>query len=252
MSVLVKVDVLAPMPKMHKAAAVRFGRLRQIVFDGCGFDFLAKCGEIFRPAGFVSRKDGVANRSWHKTGRAFDYDQTCPDLVIVANQIGNKQFFRTHLVCRDQAGKQGVKRSLRDYRGGSVNAYVFDFTGAAEMQGFKRIPAWQGWQTYYNRREFWHYQFDEGLTWAAAMSQLSDSPNDEQRTTIGLNDRDQNTGGQVTQIQIALIKAGVFEPAGVDGIFGAKTRNAVAAFQRLKGLVPDGLVGPRTRAALGL
>ena len=43
---------------------------------------------------------------------------------------------------------------------------------AAESNGFHRIPAWTGWQKHYNRREFWHYQFDEGLTWEAAMKQL--------------------------------------------------------------------------------
>jgi len=35
---------------------------------------------------------------------------------------------------------------------------------------------WTGWQ-HYNRRQFWHYQFDEGLTWQAAMEQITDSKN---------------------------------------------------------------------------
>ena len=38
----------------------------------------------------------------------------------------------------------------------------------------------------------------------------------------------------------------------VDGIFGQLTRNAVIAFQRQAGLSPDGIVGPLTRAALGM
>jgi peptidoglycan hydrolase-like protein with peptidoglycan-binding domain len=36
----------------------------------------------------------------------------------------------------------------------------------------------------------------------------------------------------------------------VDGVFGAKTEAAVRAFQRDHGLVPDGIVGPETWAAL--
>ncbi len=36
-----------------------------------------------------------------------------------------------------------------------------------------------------------------------------------------------------------------------DGIFGTGTRNAVIVFQRSKGLVADGIVGPRTWVALG-
>ena len=38
----------------------------------------------------------------------------------------------------------------------------------------------------------------------------------------------------------------------VDGIFGSLTRSAVVAFQRQAGLASDGIVGPRTRAALGM
>jgi hypothetical protein len=40
--------------------------------------------------------------------------------------------------------------------------------------------------------------------------------------------------------------------AGIDGIFGAGTEAAVRAFQRTRGMVPDGIVGPKTWAALDL
>lgn len=50
-------------------------------------------------------------------------------------------------------------------------------------------------------------------------------------------------------IQEAL-KALGFDPGPLDGIPGAATRGAVMQFQAASGLVVDGLVGPRTRAAL--
>ena len=55
----------------------------------------------------------------------------------------------------------------------------------------------------------------------------------------------------VRNIQRALVDAGI-DPGGVDGIYGPKTTAAVAAFQRVKGLVVDGEVGPQTAAALNI
>ena len=197
-SMLVKISAAAPTPMMHRIAAEAFERLRREVREGCGFDFLAKLGDALRPANFVSSKDGVADRSWHKTGRAFDYDQTCPRLILVSEPLSGKQYFRAYLLCADQSGRLEVKKTLRDYRGGSASGYVFDLTAAAERLGFKRIPAWSGWQRNYIRREFWHHQLDEGLTWSAAMAQLrnADIPVRSSKV-IGLNDR----GPEVKKIQ---------------------------------------------------
>ena len=240
-NILVKISAAAPTPMMHRTAAEAFERLRRIVRDGAGFDFLAKLGDALRPANFVSDKDGVANRSWHKTGRAFDYDQTSSQLVLVSEPRAGKQYFRTYLVCTDQTGKLGVKRSLRDIRGGSVNAYVFDFTAAAEKLGFKRIPAWNGWQRNYNRREFWHYQFDEGLTWAEAMAELEIAAKPKGKT-YGVNDR----GPQVRRIQKRLYELGFLPKEEIDGDFGEKTLKAVKAFQTTQQIEVDGLVGDTT------
>lgn len=252
MGVLVKISAAAPTPQLHRTAAKAFERLREIVRDGAGFDFLARLGDALRPANFVSKKDGVANRSWHKTGRAFDYDQTSSKLVLVSEPRNGKQYFRTWLVCADQTGKFGVKRSLVDYRGGNCNAYVFDFTAAAEAQGFKRIPAWNGWRTRYNRREFWHYQLDEGLTWAAAMEQLrsgvGENAGEVPSKTFGRNDR----GPVVKQIQERLNELGLLPVNEIDAVYGAITFGAIKMFQKQNGLDADGLAGPNTLAALGI
>lgn len=58
-----------------------------------------------------------------------------------------------------------------------------------------------------------------------------------------------HSGEDVRQLQLLLRSAG-FDPSGADGVFGAKTEDAVKAFQRARGLVADGLAGPLTVAAL--
>ena len=55
---------------------------------------------------------------------------------------------------------------------------------------------------------------------------------------------------EVREIQ-ALLAAKGFDPGPADGIFGPRTTAAVIGFQEHAGLVPDGVVGPLTRQALG-
>lgn len=43
-----------------------------------------------------------------------------------------------------------------------------------------------------------------------------------------------------------------FDPGPIDGIFGPLTETAVREFQRSKGLTVDGIIGPRTWAAMGV
>lgn len=52
------------------------------------------------------------------------------------------------------------------------------------------------------------------------------------------------------EIQTALKNAG-FDPGSLDGKIGPRTRQAIKDFQKSKGLVPDGAVGPKTWASLG-
>lgn len=58
-----------------------------------------------------------------------------------------------------------------------------------------------------------------------------------------------NRGALVDFLQTALLRAG-YAPGPADGVFGPRTQNAVIAFQRDRGLRPDGVVGPVTEQAL--
>ena len=58
-----------------------------------------------------------------------------------------------------------------------------------------------------------------------------------------------SSGPDVLTLQSTLKQLG-FDPSGVDGAFGPGTEAAVIAFQKAKGLTPDGVCGPNTMAAL--
>ena len=58
-------------------------------------------------------------------------------------------------------------------------------------------------------------------------------------------------GAEVEELQRELAAAG-FGPGPVDGIFGPRTRGAVARLQEYCGLAVTGSAGQATRQALGL
>ena len=60
-----------------------------------------------------------------------------------------------------------------------------------------------------------------------------------------------SSGKDVERLQKRLQKLG-FPPGNIDGDFGPGTEAALIAYQRSKGLLADGVAGPRTLKALGL
>lgn len=54
---------------------------------------------------------------------------------------------------------------------------------------------------------------------------------------------------ETLSVQTALSRLG-YAPGPIDGAWGAKTKGAVVSFQAAKGLTSDGVVGPKTIAAL--
>jgi GH24 family phage-related lysozyme (muramidase)/O-acetyl-ADP-ribose deacetylase (regulator of RNase III) len=58
-----------------------------------------------------------------------------------------------------------------------------------------------------------------------------------------------SAGSRVKSLQQKLKEHG-FDPKWIDGIFGSRTKSALIAFQKNKGLTADGIAGPATMAAL--
>ena len=158
-SVLCYENVDATLPYLRCGTpAKHFQALRQVVVDGAGFDFLAKCGDMMRPRNAISSKMGVAFRSMHKSGEAFDYNKEDPRVLLVREYKAGQLYWRTYLRCDKQDGTLGVEARLHTDNVGFVSAYVFDFTAAAESLGWERISAQPGWTDEPSNKEFWHYQ----------------------------------------------------------------------------------------------
>lgn len=67
---------------------------------------------------------------------------------------------------------------------------------------------------------------------------------------LGLAPEALASSARVAALQVGL-RAHGFDPGPVDGVRGRNTHSALVRFQRAKGLVPDGRLGPATRRALG-
>lgn len=89
------------------------------------------------------------------------------------------------------------------------------------------------------------------LTVAVLFVFLSAVSSWQQSQTTEVLSRSGSTGSEVTQIQTKLKNQGYYK-GNVDGIYGAKTKTAVTAFQKKKGLTADGVAGSATLRALGV
>lgn len=171
-------DVAVGMPFLRKGVpADSFRALRAKVKSDVGFDFLNEFGDMMRAKNFKppAGKLGVATKSRHQCGDAFDYNQSSPQLAVVREDVGDRTYFRTYLKCSAQDGSQGVKRTVTTYSGKKVTGFLYDFTEVAGSFGWHRIPAHNGWKTTgngYNKMEFWHYQNTEGKSWEDVMKFL--------------------------------------------------------------------------------
>lgn len=84
-----------------------------------------------------------------------------------------------------------------------------------------------------------------GRSTKAAIAGHSVDPGDSEILSLG------SRGGEVRTLQVALGDAG-FDAGTADGIFGPMTLGAVVSYQKYHKLWVDGLVGPRTKASLGI
>jgi hypothetical protein len=190
-----RVAVDAPDPSLRCGSPVKlYEKLRQHIIATAGFDFLAKCGDMKRHEKAKSSKRGVANDSKHKIGLAFDYNQEDARVLIVREDVAGLTYWRTYLRCERQDGTCGVRADVDTDNAGRVSAYLFDFTAAAESFGWERIPAQEGWEYSWKKKEFWHYQLKSSV------------PEGAEAITAADQAHGQNEGTSAVAIPIQLLK----------------------------------------------
>jgi murein L,D-transpeptidase YcbB/YkuD len=103
------------------------------------------------------------------------------------------------------------------------------------------------WGAGFPREDAMHFELsDQKIRELHAAGVFEDAPTELPPPSLSLGDR----GRQVKKLQEKLNEHGANLEA--DGEFGRNTLAAVMAFQAANGLTVDGVVGPRTRRALGL
>jgi len=119
-----------------------------------------------------TEKVGASRHSLHYTGRAIDICQAYgnpPDrrYYPVEEPSGGKTWWRVYCKTGRQDGSQGTeikKRTLRaTFSAGQEyipSGYYLDLTELIQSTGeFQRIHAQANWNSAYNKREWWHFQY---------------------------------------------------------------------------------------------
>ena len=258
-------NVKVGLPFLRKGApATMFAVLRKKVIREAGFDFLSVFGDIMRPRSLHTTKPGVADKSRHKCGDAFDYNQGDKRLALVKEPRGDRMYWRTYLLCPTQDGSQGEphvisQESIQTPAPGTKPKFFYDFTSAAEALGWQRIRAQKGFEKVGTKKEFWHYQLTEGYTFDEAIELLYGDPTKVKvqpefpSLKPGDHDDDQqvNVRRDVRQVQAQLYLLKFLAPLQeVDGGYGPNTEVAVKAFQKKFGLPVSGIADEQTRRML--
>lgn len=156
-------------------------------------------------------------------------------LVISAYRTLEKQRYLWELY-------QSGRGNLAAYPGTSNHGWglAVDLASPYMRQIVNAIGAKYGWSKSWSDApsEWWHIKYRPGV-W-----------NGRTQSDGGLPVRYGDTGRLVKNAQVWLRRGGYLPKGNITGRFGPLTRAAVRRFQRHVHLAPDGVVGPKTYAAL--
>jgi hypothetical protein len=148
-----------------------------LLADSKGATLRGEYGDSARPVRPTS-KEGTSRYSFHYAGRAVDISQDFTKSAnhryfVVSDPIGATQYWR--ILCRTdkQDGSQGSLIRSATVKWHQFNppaevplpeGYYIDLTALIESTGrFQRIKAQGGWESKYNRSEWWHFQYKQDI-----------------------------------------------------------------------------------------
>lgn len=166
-------------------------------------------------------------RSRHLTGHAVDV------VAYVGTRISWELPLYFHI--RDAMMQAAAEQGVTIRWGGD-----WDGDGSTSDESFVDSPHFELPRTVYGDDP----QLDEGAP-IPMIAAVSDRAEEAAAATLAPGQR----GGAVTLLQSRMARLGLLD-GQPDGIFGIETRAAVMAFQAAQGLKADGVVGPKTMAAL--
>ena len=164
-------------PKLRADARAAWQDIMQSVTDAGG-TLQGKYGDVLRPLQKTT-KVGASHYSVHYCGRAVDIAQNLYGVgkgrryIAKKDVVDSKTYWVLYCKTQEQDGTQGAKVEKGDFK------YITSFVGGSEAKvpagyyinltelivagGFSRIKAQSGWESSYNKSEWWHFQFNKDL-----------------------------------------------------------------------------------------
>lgn len=178
--------------KISDAVSADYNKAAAKILTLTGFDLTGSFGDVTRTLGTLKGSSGSDPVSWHKTGRAVDIDQSSQTVdkkkvgwVIAKDPRGEDMYFHVYLPLKsdqekgiDASGdKKFIKTFAKDDKtefqsNATYNKKLVDVTAVFGEYGFMGIKAQKGYETDYNKLEWWHFEKKDGLTMYQALREL--------------------------------------------------------------------------------
>lgn len=234
----------------HIFANVGGRREPLIRFEGHYFDKLVPASkrQAARNAGVSSPKAGAIKNPasqaarWQLLMKAAKID---PEAAYMSTSWGVGQVMGSHWKILGFTNIMELVNTARKGLGGQVELMA-RFIVKNGLKDELIEHDWSGFAQGYNGKNYKKNNYDTNLEKAYITQGGIGTLTSNRSGYVRLGSK----GAGVRDVQAMLVLSGF--PIKIDGDFGLTTKEAVIAFQRKNNLTPDGIVGPKTQAALSL